>query len=65
MIDVLGTILRLRDAKRAANVIPDDVLITDLTTDIIQQVRAELNHLYVDKKISVKRTLNNQSIEIL
>lgn len=65
MIDVLETLVRLRDKRRADNLIPDYVPYAELANDIISQVREELNRLYAEKKISVKNTLNNKSIEIM
>jgi len=65
MIDVLETLIRLRDKRRADNIIPDYVPYAELANDIMSQVREELNRLYAEKKISVKNTLNNKSIEIM
>lgn len=64
MIDVEKTLRRLRDAKRAENIVPDAVLYTDLHNDIMRQVREELNRLYGEGKISVNNTLNNKSINL-
>ena len=65
MIDVFETLVRLRDKRKADNLIPDYVPYAELANDIMSQVREELNRLYADKKISVKTTLNSKSIEIL
>ena len=65
MINVDETLRRLRDKRRAAFIVPDFVPFTDLHDDIMRQVRDELNEMYSNGIISVKRTLNNQSIEIL
>ena len=64
MIDVMETLLRLRDERRAKNLVPDAVLYVDLVNDIIRQAKEELNAMYADGKISVQNTLNNKSISI-
>lgn len=64
MIDVEETLRRLRDEKRAANIVPDAVLYTDLHNDVMRQIKEELNRLYSEGKINVNSTLNNKSISL-
>lgn len=64
MIDVRETITRLRDERRANNLVPDSVPYVELTNDIMQQVKAELNSLFEKGEISVQKTLNNKTITL-
>lgn len=65
MIDVRETITRLRDERRANNLVPDSVPYVELTNDIMRQVNAELNSLFEKGEISVQKTLNNKTITLI
>jgi hypothetical protein len=64
MIDVLDTIRRLTEEKRAANRFPTHVLFIDLQKQVAQQVRDELNALHRDGIIKVGKTVNDKYIEL-
>lgn len=64
MIDIIETLTRLRDERRANSIVPDAVPYVDLTNDIMRQLRQELNDLYSNGKISVQNTLNSKSITL-
>lgn len=65
MIDIIETLTRLRDERRAKSIVPDAVPYVDLTNDIMRQLRQELNDLYQNGKISVRNTLNSKSITLM
>ncbi len=64
MIDVKDTLRALRDTKRAAGIIPEGVLFTELHNAIMRQVRLELNQMCADGVIIVQNTLNDKSINL-
>lgn len=64
MIDVKETLARLRDKRKADNIIPDSVPYVELANDIMRQVREELNVLYGKNEIIVQNTINSKSIKL-
>ena len=45
MLPTLETIRKLRDEKREKQIVPDHVLLSELTKEILIQMRNELNQL--------------------
>lgn len=65
MIDVREILSGLRDARRERGIDPEFVPYSELREEVSRLVRAELNRMHSEGLISVKQTLNEQSIECL
>ena len=63
-MDVLRTIERLQEEKRSKNIVPDHILLPDLTNAIKEEYENEINELCKTGKIGVIKTLNSKAVHI-
>ena len=65
MTPLLDTIRMLRDEKQNNNTVPDHVLLSELKTELLKQMRDELNQLREAGLIKSTQTLNERAIILI
>ena len=65
MLPTLETIRKLRDEKREKQIVPDHVLLSELTKEILIQMRNELNQLKDAGFIMATKTVNERAIILI
>lgn len=65
MLPTLETIRKLRDEKREKQIVPDHVLLSELTKEILIQMRNELNQLKDAGFIKATKTVNERAIILI
>lgn len=63
-MDILKLIERLQEEKRSKNIVPDHILLPDLTNAIKEEYEKEINELCKAGKIGVVKTLNSKAVYI-
>lgn len=65
MTPILETIRMLRDEKQNNNIVPEHVLLSELTKELLKQMRDELNQLREAGLIKSTQTLNERAIILI
>ncbi|MBQ7822990.1 MAG: hypothetical protein IJ338_02250 [Bacteroidaceae bacterium] len=65
MTPILETIRMLRDEKQNNNTVPDHVLLSELKTELLKQMRDELNQLREAGLIKSTQTINERAIILI
>lgn len=65
MTPLLDTIRMLRDEKQNNNTVPDHVLLSELKTELLKQMRDELNQLREAGLIKSTQTVNERAIILI
>ncbi len=65
MTPILETIRMLRDEKQNNNIVPEHVLLSELKTELLKQMRDELNQLREAGLIKSTQTLNERAIILI
>ncbi len=65
MTPILETIRMLRDEKQNNNTVPDHVLLSELKTELLKQMRDELNQLREAGLIKSTQTVNERAIILI
>lgn len=65
MTPLLDTIRKLREEKQNNNTVPDHVLLSELKTELLKQMRDELNQLREAGLIKSTQTINERAIILI
>lgn len=63
MIDVYSIIAGINKRKADASITPSSALYSEIMNDVSRQVKEEVNALYMDKKLTFNKTLNELSFD--
>lgn len=61
---VLSIIAEIQEERKAANIVPNHVLVTEIINRGVHQPQQALNELYTEGKIDWCRTLNDTAFTI-
>lgn len=61
---ILAIIAEIQEERKAANIVPNHVLVTEIINRGVHQPQQALNELYAEGKIDWCRTLNDKAFTI-